>query len=59
MRFNDIDGLRIDLPDGWLCVRASNTEPIMRVAAEAADESVAQALVDQAKAIADAVIAGG
>ena len=59
VRFDDCDGLRIDLPEGWLCVRASNTEPIMRVAAEAADAAVAQQLVDQARAIAEEVIANG
>ena len=33
---NRLDGLRLDLPDGWLHVRPSNTEPIVRVIAEAA-----------------------
>jgi phosphomannomutase len=58
-RFNDADGLRIDLPDAWVCVRASNTEPIMRIFAEAPDEARADALVDKVRAIADDVIAGG
>ena len=31
------DGLRLDWPDAWAHVRASNTEPIVRVIAEAAD----------------------
>ena len=30
----DIDGIKIDFPDGWVQLRASNTEPIMRVYAE-------------------------
>ncbi|MCE5278906.1 MAG: phosphoglucosamine mutase [Planctomycetaceae bacterium] len=50
--FNDADGLRIDLPEGWVCVRASNTEPIMRIIAEAAQPAAAQALVDEVTAIA-------
>jgi phosphomannomutase len=29
------DGLKLRLPDGWIHVRASNTEPILRIAAEA------------------------
>ena len=29
-----IDGVRIDVPDGWVHFRASNTEPIMRIIAE-------------------------
>ncbi len=32
---NDIDGLKIDFEDGWVHLRQSNTEPIMRVYAEA------------------------
>jgi len=32
---NRVDGLRLDWPDRWLHVRSSNTEPIVRVIAEA------------------------
>ncbi|MFB3894006.1 MAG: phosphoglucosamine mutase [Phycisphaerae bacterium] len=55
-KFNESDGLRVDLPEGWLSVRASNTEPIMRIVAEARDAATARSLVDQARALADAVI---
>ena len=34
-----LDGLRLDWPGGWLLVRASNTEPIVRIVAEAADNA--------------------
>ncbi len=30
----DIDGLKIEFPDGWVQLRTSNTEPIMRIYAE-------------------------
>jgi phosphomannomutase len=30
----DIDGVKVDFPDGWVHLRASNTEPILRVYAE-------------------------
>jgi len=43
-RLNDADGIRIDWPEGWAHVRASNTEPIARVFAEAADRATAEAL---------------
>jgi phosphomannomutase len=49
-----LDGLRLDWPGGWLLVRASNTEPIVRIVAEAADE----AAVDAAIARAAAALAG-
>ena len=29
-----IDGVKIDFPDGWVHLRTSNTEPILRVYAE-------------------------
>jgi phosphomannomutase len=42
------DGLRLDWPDRWVQVRASNTEPILRVIAEAPDQTSARALCSQA-----------
>ena len=44
------DGLRLDWPDRWVQVRASNTEPILRVIAEAPDESAANDLCSDALA---------
>lgn len=32
---NDVDGVKIDFPDSWVHLRASNTEPIIRVYSEA------------------------
>lgn len=40
-----IDGLKIDFPDSWIHVRKSNTEPILRVIAEAQDKARANDLV--------------
>jgi phosphomannomutase len=33
------DGLKVLLPEGWIHVRASNTEPLLRIAAEARSEA--------------------
>jgi len=33
-----IDGVKIDFPDGWVHIRKSNTEPIIRIYAEAKTE---------------------
>jgi len=41
------DGLRLDWPDRWAHVRSSNTEPIVRVIAEAAEAAPARALADE------------
>ncbi|MEM4790347.1 MAG: hypothetical protein QXP54_02925 [Thermofilum sp.] len=34
-----IDGVRVDLEEGWFLVRPSNTEPVVRVTIEAGDEA--------------------
>ncbi|MDD5091101.1 MAG: phosphomannomutase/phosphoglucomutase [Candidatus Wallbacteria bacterium] len=31
----DIDGVRVEFPDYWFCVRGSNTEPLLRLVVEA------------------------
>ena len=54
-RVDRSDGVRFDLEDGWVHVRASNTEPIMRVIAEAADEQTARGLTERARSAIDAV----
>lgn len=43
-QITDIDGVKIDMPDGWVHLRKSNTEPIIRVYSEAATEARAQEL---------------
>lgn len=43
-RVNDKDGVKIDFADGWVHLRKSNTEPIIRVYSEAATMEEADAL---------------
>ena len=43
-RVNRQDGLRLDWADRWVHVRPSNTEPIVRVIAEAPEEAEARRL---------------
>ena len=38
-RLSNIDGLRVDFPDGWGLVRASNTTPVLVLRFEADDEA--------------------
>ncbi|HUU22206.1 MAG TPA: phosphoglucosamine mutase [Phycisphaerae bacterium] len=56
---NDVDGIRVDLPEGWVQVRASNTEPIMRITAEAPPGGEASRLAAEARAIADGILKEG
>ncbi len=48
-KLDNSDGLRIDFDEGWLHVRASNTEPIARVIAEASDSLTAYKLANRVK----------
>ncbi|HIP63238.1 MAG TPA: phosphoglucosamine mutase, partial [Archaeoglobus profundus] len=43
---NFTDGARIDYEDGWLLIRPSGTEPIVRIFAEAKTEEKAKELVE-------------
>ena len=45
-KLNAIDGCRFDFDDGWLHLRSSNTEPVMRVIVEAKDQRTAQKYID-------------
>ena len=41
------DGVKVILPDGWFLVRGSNTEPIIRIVAEATSEAEARKVVGE------------
>jgi phosphomannomutase len=46
-RIDLLDGVKIDFPEGWVHLRKSNTEPIVRVIAEAQTETAAKELADR------------
>jgi phosphomannomutase len=49
---DELDGLTITMPGGgWFNVRASNTEPLLRLNVEAGDEAAMAALRDEALAV--------
>ena len=48
-KVSDIDGVKIDFERGWVHMRKSNTEPIIRVYSEATSESEARALTEKFK----------
>jgi len=43
---NDLDGLRFEFGEGWLLIRASGTEPAIRVLAEAGSQPYARSLLN-------------
>ncbi|MEM8757320.1 MAG: hypothetical protein AAGF47_06015 [Planctomycetota bacterium] len=55
IRVDTQDGVRVDFDDkkAWVHVRASNTEPILRLIAEAGDETTANAILDNVGGLVD------
>lgn len=47
IEINDIDGVKIDFSDCWVHLRKSNTEPIIRIYAEAATEQKAKDIANE------------
>jgi phosphomannomutase len=47
---NSMDGLKLIWDNCWIHIRSSNTEPIMRIYAEAETKKDAEKLVEQVKA---------
>jgi phosphomannomutase len=43
------DGVKVTTPEGWFLVRGSNTEPIIRLVAEAETEERARALIEDVR----------
>ena len=43
------DGVKVKTPDGWFLVRGSNTEPIIRIVAEAEDQLRARRMIEDVK----------
>lgn len=46
-----VDGVRVDLGDAWFLLRASGTEPVIRVTAEARDETRADDVLEEARGV--------
>jgi len=46
MEIDERDGMRIDFPEGWIQIRKSNTEPVIRIYAEGITAQVAEDLAD-------------
>jgi len=53
---NTVDGVKVDLPEGWVHLRPSNTEPIIRVYSESNSSEAAALLAKRAIEIASNVL---
>ncbi len=54
-KLNFEDGLKIDFKEGWVHLRKSNTEPIIRIYAEAKNEETLRSLIDSVREVVDTV----
>jgi phosphomannomutase len=43
-----VDGVKVDMPEGWVHLRKSNTEPIIRLYAEAGSSEEAERIAGEA-----------
>lgn len=50
-KIDERDGLRIDTPEGWVQIRKSNTEPIIRIYSEARSMDKAEAMAEMVREI--------
>jgi phosphoglucosamine mutase len=48
-KVNTLDGLRIEFEDGWILIRASGTEPIIRLTAECRDKDNLENIIEKGK----------
>lgn len=59
LKFLGIDGVKLLEEDGWILLRPSNTEPIIRISAEAKTEEKLEKLYEFAEKELKQVLKGG
>jgi len=53
-----IDGVRLEFGDSWMLIRASGTEPVIRVLAESSSASVTADLIDKGVKLVQSLVSG-
>ena len=51
-----VDGVRIELEDGWALIRPSGTEPVIRITVEAREEKKAEELLEASRSFVNSVL---
>jgi phosphoglucosamine mutase len=57
-KINMLDGLRFEIDHSWILIRASGTEPLIRISAESNSEVDTHALLDQGVQLVGSILAG-
>jgi phosphomannomutase/phosphoglucomutase len=53
---NTLDGLRLEFPDSWMLIRASGTEPVIRVVSESTSQAQTDELVSKGKELVQSLV---
>jgi len=53
---NTLDGLRLEFPDSWMLIRASGTEPVIRIVSESTSQAQTDGLVNKGKELVQSLV---
>jgi phosphoglucosamine mutase len=53
---NTLDGLRLEFPDSWMLIRASGTEPLIRVVSESTSQEQTDELISKGKELVQSLV---
>jgi phosphoglucosamine mutase len=55
-KINTLDGLRLEFPDSWILIRASGTEPLIRVISESTSQTQTDELISKGKKLVQGLV---
>jgi phosphoglucosamine mutase len=53
---NTLDGLRLEFPDSWILIRASGTEPVIRIISESTSQTQTDELISKSKTLVQSLV---
>jgi phosphoglucosamine mutase len=56
IKIGTIDGLRLEFPDSWILIRASGTEPVIRVISESTSQTQTDELIGKGKKLVQSLV---
>ena len=55
-KINTLDGLRLEFPDSWMLIRASGTEPVIRIISESTSQTQTDELISKGKKLVQGLV---
>jgi phosphoglucosamine mutase len=56
VEINTLDGLRLEFPDSWMLIRASGTEPVIRIISESTSQTQTDELITKGKRLVQSLV---